>query len=67
MFDTARLDRARAVQNSDPDPPAESGRSAALAGLRTATSTKCSASQVCTSRVKCCEIGGRGHALSGQD
>jgi hypothetical protein len=37
MFDTARLDRARGVQNSDPDPPAQRGRPAAGAGLRTAS------------------------------
>ena len=37
MFDTARLDRAGGVQNSDPDPPAQRGRPAAGAGLRTAS------------------------------
>ncbi len=37
MFDTARLDRAVGVQNSDPDPPAQRGRPAARAGLRTAS------------------------------
>ena len=37
MFDTARLDRAVGVQNSDPDPPAQRGRPAAGAGLRTAS------------------------------
>ncbi|MGH3967958.1 MAG: glycosyltransferase, partial [Mycobacterium sp.] len=37
MFDTARLDRAVGVQNSDPDPPAQRGRPATRAGLRTAS------------------------------
>ncbi len=48
MFDTARLDRARGAQDSDPDPPAQRGqpaagarrrrrRPAAGAGLRTAS------------------------------
>ena len=37
MFDTARLDRAVGVQDSDPDPPAQRGRSAARAKLRTAS------------------------------
>ena len=37
MFDTARLDRAGGVQSSDPDPPAQRGRPAAGAGLRTAS------------------------------
>src|SRR5258708_33879608 len=37
MFDTARLDRAVGVQNSDPDPPAQRGRAPASAGLRTAS------------------------------
>jgi hypothetical protein len=37
MFDTARLDRARGVQNSDPDPPAQRSRPAAGAGLPTAS------------------------------
>ena len=37
MFDTARLDRAVGVQDSDPDPPARRGRPAASAGLRTAS------------------------------
>jgi hypothetical protein len=37
MFDTARLDRAIGVQNSDPDPPAQRGRPATRAGLRTAS------------------------------
>lgn len=37
MLDTARLDRARSVQNSDPDPPAQRGRPATDAGPRTAT------------------------------
>ena len=37
MFDTARLDRAVGVHNSDPDPPAQHGRPAAGAGLRTAS------------------------------
>ena len=37
MFDTARLDRAVGVHNSDPDPPAQRGRPAAGAGLRTAS------------------------------
>ena len=37
MFDTARLDRARGVHNSDPDAPAQRGRPAARAGLRTAS------------------------------
>ncbi|OBI53361.1 hypothetical protein A5706_22475 [Mycobacterium sp. E796] len=37
MFDTARLDRARGVQNSDPDPPTQPGRPAAGAELRTAS------------------------------
>jgi len=35
MFDTARLDRARSVQHSNPDPPTQHGRPAA-AGARTA-------------------------------
>jgi hypothetical protein len=37
MFDTARLDRAGGLQGSDPDPPAQLGRPAAGAGLRTAS------------------------------
>src|SRR6202023_3550435 len=37
MFDTARLDRAVGVHNSDPVPPAQRGRPAAAAGLRTAS------------------------------
>ena len=37
MFDTTRLDQARGVQNSDPDPPAQRSRPAARAGPRTAT------------------------------
>ncbi len=37
MFDTARLDRARGVQNNDPNPPAHPGRPATGAELRTAT------------------------------
>ena len=37
MFDTARLDRAVGVQSSDPDPPAQRGRPAAGARLRTAS------------------------------
>ena len=37
MFDTARLDRARGVQNSDPDPPAQRSRPATGAELRTAS------------------------------
>jgi hypothetical protein len=37
MFDTARLDRARGVQNTGPDPPAQRGRPATDAGLRTAS------------------------------
>ncbi|MGO9071829.1 MAG: glycosyl transferase, partial [Mycobacterium sp.] len=37
MFDTARLDRAVGMQNSDPHPPAQRGRPAASAGLRTAS------------------------------
>jgi hypothetical protein len=37
MFDTARLDRAVGARNSDPDPPAQPGRPAASAGLRTAS------------------------------
>jgi hypothetical protein len=37
MFDTARLNRAVGVQDSDPDPPAQRGRPAAGAGLRTAS------------------------------
>ncbi len=37
MFDTARLDRAVGVQDSDPDPSARQGRPAARAGLRTAS------------------------------
>jgi hypothetical protein len=37
MFEIARLDRAIGVQNSDPDPPAQRGRPAAGAGLRTAS------------------------------
>jgi hypothetical protein len=37
MFDTARLDRAIAVQNSAPQPPAQRGLPAARAKLRTAS------------------------------
>ncbi|MGO9286856.1 MAG: hypothetical protein ACLP75_28850 [Mycobacterium sp.] len=37
MFDTARLDRAGGVQDSDPDPLAELGQRAAGGGLRTAS------------------------------
>ena len=37
MFDTARLDRAGGVPNSDPDAPAQRRRRAAGAGLRTAS------------------------------
>ena len=37
MFDTARLDRAVGVHNSDPDPPARRGRPATSNGLRTAS------------------------------
>jgi len=37
MFDVARLNRAVGVQNCDPDPPAQRGRPAADARLRTAT------------------------------
>jgi hypothetical protein len=37
MFDTARLDRALGVHNSNPDPPAQPGRPAPSAGLRTAS------------------------------
>ncbi|MFZ1164363.1 MAG: glycosyl transferase, partial [Mycobacterium sp.] len=37
MFDTARLDRAIGVQNSDPDSPTQRRRPAAGAGLRTAS------------------------------
>ncbi|MGO9151810.1 hypothetical protein, partial [Mycobacterium sp.] len=37
MFDTARLDRARGVQNSNPDPPAQHGQPATGTGLRTAS------------------------------
>ena len=37
MFDTARLDRAVGVHNSDPDPPAQRGRPPARAALRTAS------------------------------
>ena len=37
MFDTARLDRAGGVQDTDTDPIAELGRRAATAGLRTAS------------------------------
>ena len=37
MFDTERLDRAVGVRSSDPDPPAQPGRPAAGAGLRTAS------------------------------
>ena len=37
MFDTARLDRAVGVHNSDPDPPAQRGQPTARAGLRTAS------------------------------
>jgi hypothetical protein len=37
MFDTARLDRARNGHNSDPDPPAQLGRTATGARLRTAS------------------------------
>ena len=35
MFDTARVDRAVGVQNSNPDPPAQRRRPAASAGLHT--------------------------------
>ena len=44
MFDTARLDRAVGVQNSDPDPPAQRGRPTAAPGCAPPASTKCSAS-----------------------
>ena len=37
MFDTARLDRAVGVHNSDPDPPAQRRQQADAAGLRTAS------------------------------
>jgi hypothetical protein len=37
MFDTTRLDRAGAVEDTDTDPIAELGRRAATAGLRTAS------------------------------
>jgi hypothetical protein len=37
MFDTARLDRARGVHNSDPDPPTQRSRLATSAGPRTAS------------------------------
>ena len=37
MFDTPRLNQARGVHNSDPDAPAQRGRPAARAGLRTAS------------------------------
>jgi hypothetical protein len=37
MFDTARLDRAGGVHDTDPDPPAQLGQRAAGAGLRTAS------------------------------
>jgi len=37
MFETARLDRAVGVHDSDPDPPAQRGRPTARAGLRTAS------------------------------
>jgi hypothetical protein len=37
MFDTARLDRAVGVHNSDPAPPAQRGRPTAGDGLRTAS------------------------------
>jgi hypothetical protein len=37
MFDTARLDQAVGVRNSDPDQPAQRGRPAARASLRTAS------------------------------
>ena len=37
MFDTARLDQAIGVRNSDPDPPAQRGRPAARPGPRTAS------------------------------
>lgn len=37
MFDTARLDRARGVQNTDPDPPAQPRQPAAHAKPRTAS------------------------------
>ncbi len=37
MFDTARLDRAIGVQNSDPDPPTQHRRPTARAALRTAS------------------------------
>jgi hypothetical protein len=37
MFDIARLDRARGVHDSDPDPPAQRGRPTADAELRTAS------------------------------
>ena len=50
MFDTARLDRAIGVQNSDPDPPAQLADRPPAPGCAPPASTKCSASQVCTSR-----------------
>jgi hypothetical protein len=37
MFDTTRLDRSGAMDSTSPDPVAELGRSAAAAGLRTAS------------------------------
>jgi hypothetical protein len=53
MFDTARLDRARGVQNSDPDPPAQRGRPAAGAELRTASLDEVLCYQVFTFRSHC--------------
>ena len=47
MFDTARLDRAVGAHNSDPDPV---GDRPPAPGCAPPASTKCSASQVCTSR-----------------
>jgi hypothetical protein len=37
MFDTARLDRAVGAHTNNPDPPAQRGRPAPSAGLRTAS------------------------------
>ncbi|MGO9549130.1 hypothetical protein [Mycobacterium sp.] len=49
MFDTARLDRAVGMQNSDPHPPAQRGRPAA--GLRTASLDEVLCIQVCSPSV----------------
>ena len=50
MFDTARLDRAVAVQHSDPGPPTQPGQPAARAALRTASLDEVLCISVCTSR-----------------